>query len=789
MSYKRFIIFISSIVAVAGCVKLAMACADWFDPYEAPSFFLNTVNKQAAFVPFYYTTSPRFYDEAYGFEQMGFDGNVPDPNTALWKNITGKHVSNADIDSFVYKYSANDVQNICDHISKNAPLKISQKIAVNGFTKWLLKNKDAAIAGYLAYAKRCEPYAASPENEWNDITRQYVTDRKDSLTMTRLMNEGVSGYNATGSNDLKLRYAYQSIRMAFYSRNNEQTIRLFNTLITTRSDNFLYCRCLALKAGALHRTNQGEAAAYLYSLTFDKSDEIKKTAITSFHWSAGTIGPVISLCKNDHEKAVVYIMNGLYDYTDTSVAALVAMQNAYALDPKVKGLDIVMTRCINKLERTAIPDMILGINGNDERLTALNTFAQKVAGEGKTSSTAYWLLASAYISLFKGDMPSCRQYLDKASSNKMTGKEQDVYYLLKTIYIAYKNGRIDAATESELLTYLKTLQERGAKEPRYNTVFSDMMVDVLKGLYLKQGDPVKAIYCFAKTYDHIEYYESWRRGNGAFADEAGQILENMLPEQLHKVEAFVLKKDKTPFEAWLVDHTQYTADVLYELEGTKYLRVHRFDVAAEVLKKVGEAQLRKAPLPDMFVSHIEDLQTWNSTDKLTVYNKLTFARKMLELEHTLRSDPADSRAAYQYANGLYSMSYYGKGHHAYDYYRHTSSYFAYFDYKLRSGLKKFELDYYAVQIPEQYYMQAFEHSNDQELKARCLFMAAKCRQKNCTPKEGNQNYYTADQGDYYINSMHGPYFKQLKQDYSNTEFYKSAIGTCSYFKDFVAMNK
>lgn len=225
---------------------------------------------------------------------------------------------------------------------------------------------------------------------------------------------------------------------------------------------------------------------------------------------------------------------------------------------------------------------------------------------------------------------------------------------------------------------------------------------------------------------------------------------------------------------------------LQELEGTKYIRMFEFDKAVAVLSKVPDSLLRKCKLPDILVSHILDNQEWNRSDNGASYNKLEFARKMVELQQKLNVNPRDDRAAYQFANGLYSMSYYGKGHHAYDYYRSSTDEYAYFDFKSRAALDGYAQDHYSLRTPERYYLQAFENSTDKEAKARCLFMAGKCWQKNCPTKNNERSYFDPDLNAYYFNTFKNPHLLKLKSEYRDTKFFTTAVNTCSYFRDFVA---
>ena len=782
MSWNRFIILIVSIIGLAGITKLVVACAGGDDPYESATFFLNTVNKHPSFVPFYYSPSITFYTDGYEFDKTEINDKLQDPNPPMWKKYTGNQVSAIDIDSFIYRFSKADMENIYRHIKKGDPLNLAAKVSSNGFTKWLINNNQANVAQYLVFAKSCEPYTEPLEAVWNNKTSEYVTPKRDSAAMHLLIVEAIHQYEVLKDNELKQRYAYQAVRMAFYSGRYLETITLFDNMITP-NDNFLYYRSLALKAGGLYKTGKKTEAAYLYSLVFDKTKEDKKHIYTSFRWAVnGNIAPVLALCKNDHEKAVLYMMKGLYEYDANDKHTVETIQKAYELDAKTKGIDILMTRNINRAEGSRIPGMAIGGNKNDSELNELNTFAQRVAKEGRCGDAAFWYLSSAYIYILQGDAVNCKNFLLKAHTEKMTPAEEDVHDIVNVLCVMRQEEKVTPEMEAQLLPLLQAVETKGAKSHRYNTLFGNMMVMVLKEVYMAQGNTDKAIYCYSKAAGP-SFNAPWNYATD-YTDDPGRMLEGMTPDELHAIEAFITKKNKSPFDAWLTETTMYTAGALYELEATKYIRMFQFDKAVEILKKVPEDILKKTELPDIMVSHILDGQVLNASDKAVKYNKLLFAKKMLELQQALKKNPADGRAAYQYANGLYNMSYYGKASHAYDYCRSGTSEYAYFNYKDRSKLADYELEHYNVQTPEKYYVQAYENSTDKEIKARCLFMAAKCWQKNCAPGK-EQAYYSADVEAYYRNTFKNPYLQKLKEDYKDTKFCVSAIGTCSYFRDYV----
>jgi len=779
MNWKRFTILICSIASVVGIIKLAEACGGYFDPYEEASFFLNSVNNKPVFIPFHYSGNY----VSYSAEEKQSVSNIKnDVNRNSWKKYTATAVPDADLDSFVYRYKATDVHNIYEHIRKGYTLKVPADVAANKFTLWLISHKDHEAALYLAFAKTCEPHAAEPEYTWNEGTYSYDTKKRDSATMQELVHQGIKRVMNTQNSELKLRYAYQTMRMAFYSGEYAQTLMLFRTLVAP-SRHFLYYRCQSLRAGALYKIKKKAEAAYLYSHVFDSSDEMKEEAHISFMWATnGDLKKVLPLCRSNHQKAVLHLMKGMNDFDGDTKTEFAALKNAYALDPKTNGIDVLMTRIINKMEYNLIQEILKPDPANKDLFSQLISFAQRAATDGKSGTPTYWRLAASYLYLAGGDGQNCKKQLDLAANN-MTTKESVVHNTITTLYLIRKTGKITAITEAEILPLLKKMELRNNTGKYNNNDYNYMMVNLLSKAYLQQQDTIKALFCISKYFSGIRSYTNYGV-YGPFYFEGWNLMENMNILQLQETENFMNRSTKTPFEQWLTHKPAVTTGILYELAGTKYIRQHQFTKAAVMLQKAPDSLLRHWVLPDLLVSHISERSEWNKSDSGVLYNKLTLVRRMADLQNRLDENPKDARAAYQYANGLYSISYYGKAVHAYSYYRSSSDYRAYYQSKERKNSSYEDQQYFGLGEAENYYKVAFENSTDPEVKARCLFMAAKCWQKNC-PVNDSVDYYNIDPNMYYVNALKNPYFARLKKGYSSTAFFKNAEENCSYLHDYV----
>jgi hypothetical protein len=794
MGSRRSITIIVSLIAMAASVKIALACCDFYDPFEADaSFFLCNINNQPQYSPFYFNTYFAYNDPFTGEKDAKSDA-LPDANISEWQEQCNGAVKRDDIDSFMNTFSYADVKALSDEV-----VAIDRKIKDNTFSHYLMRKGNRQFLKYMLYAKQCEPYNRELGGSWDNKTGKFVYDTKDTSDLQRMIYTGVNCYNNTDNGSLKWRYAFQVLRLAFYNGNYQQTIDLYDGLIGDRqARNVMYPRCLSLRAGALFRTGQRKRAAYLFSRAFDLSDDMKQSAYLSYSWAKDSMPTeaLLPICSNAHERAVLWMMQGLHEQNDHEFDGYTSMKNAYAMDPAVSGLNMVMVRDIQKIELRYMQDKEQSLRnpldsltyfrfmkGNtDEAITAehylsymskLTSFALRVATDNKRKDRAFWYLSAAYLSYMQDKFNDCTSYLAEAGDGYMNPTEHDEHEIINILVTLKTAPVITQDIEARILPSLKWLDKKGDGSERYRTIFQNMLRTGLTNAYLKQGDTIRAVYCLAHSNCNDEY----RAVSPDFSDLPGNLIQRVSMEQFRAMEAFVQRRNKTEFETWITAKTPYPYDVLRELEGTRLIRQMRFAEAAKVLSTV--KTFREA-LPDVCVSHIQDHSSPGASDSGTLYTKLSLARKMVQLEAKLKAEPHNARAAYQYANVLYNISYYGTASYAYTYDHSTVDDYAYYETALRKALPLYEREYYDVRIPQRYYMIAFANSSDRELKARCLFLAAKCWQKNCPAPEP----YGAYDDHYYLNGIKNPYFLRLK-GYNDTRSYTEAYINCSYLRDYL----
>lgn len=814
---------VSILLIIAGSLcleQIVTACGGGEDPYDYyTSFFHNNTAGSAAYMPFYFVSGYQYYND-WNWDAI----NAPDEDLNLkeWQTFGNNKFRLKDAQEFVYKYSHEQLSNLYYHIEKGKALQIPDSVQKNGMTQWFLQDKDLEALGYLMFAKKCQTHAGS-SSDWE-------TPKRDVTAMAGSIKGGLQLWKAAKKDFFKWRYTYQVLRMTFYSEDYQRTFDLYKELVGDKTaDNIMYYRCLSIKAGAFYKTGDYNTAAYLYSLAFNGTDDNKLSNYVSYDWCFSNHGEaengptasrkaVLTQTKNNEQKAVISIMNALHEYND----GLPLMKEAYALDPKVKGLDVVMTREINKLEMNVLSPALNRDRGfknyyytysnyyynynpeetaesrkerqqKERDLANLISFGGQIYSEGKTDNPAFWPLSVAYLYFIQQDWKNCEAWIAKAEKMNPQGKVKDMLHIEQLLLAINKNQKLDAATEEKILPSLQWLEQRANKDNRFSITYRNLMTTVLPNVYMKQQDTMKALLCIAKGTtgpngegSYYYWYPENEPRKPVYVDPGSSVeLEQVTTAQIIAMKNWINSGKKSAYESFLVKYEPYQKGALNMYIGTRYIRQLDFAKAVDMLKNVPKEGLAKYSFQDPFAERWIDTQ--EPKDTVMVSDKLMFAKQMLELQQNISKSSAEQ--IYKYANGLYSMTYYGLSWGAAMYSRSGSDGLAYYADTVREKLLPEYRNYYSAKEASTYYQLAFDKATDKELKAKCLFMLSKCWQKNA-PIVKEYFYDPAANDAYYTYNLQSPYFLQLNKDYNQTKAFEMLFEQCSYLKMYVRkMNK
>jgi hypothetical protein len=170
--------------------------------------------------------------------------------------------------------------------------KISISKSLKGINDTLKKqiyltDKGIEAINYLLFAKKCEPFA-TPSEESDDENWYYGSIRK-KMTKPEFMSTAKDGnllYAATKDTDIKLRIAYQLVRLSHYGGFNDDAIRYFNTyVVPLKQKTLLYYYALEQKAGALFNQKKFAEAGNAFAEVFHNTTDRKIPCYASFRIS------------------------------------------------------------------------------------------------------------------------------------------------------------------------------------------------------------------------------------------------------------------------------------------------------------------------------------------------------------------------------------------------------------------------------------------------------------------------------------------------------------------------
>ncbi|WP_018627787.1 hypothetical protein [Niabella aurantiaca] len=753
------------------------SCADVDDSYSSfVSFFNRYASETPAYAPFYFSDLQFLRD----------DEERPATAAAIvkeWSAFTGDQVSPEDAHAFVMRYDRKDLAGLYDHIEKGQPLMIPDSVKSNGMTRFFLEKKNLEALGYLMYAKQVEPYVTREYNSWDATPR-------DSIRMNGLLKNGLQLYKAAKDPWFRLKYGYQVVRLAHYNHRYADAIRYYDELVSGNpAPGVLQSLSLGLKAGALYQLNRKPEAAYIFSQIFNATDIKKIANFNSFAWAvpeeAQFRKTYLSLCRNNREKAgmlALYSLNN--DAPDVAV-----LSEIHRLHPGMAVMPTLVVREVNKIEMGYQPTfrgpaVKKGIRVAPGALSSKETAElasfvatlEAIAADRKYQETALYPIAAAYISCMLKDYKKANALLATAKEMKRSRRLEDQWMLTRLLVSINESPRMDAAAEQKILPALQWLWKRANEEKKrtesypeqnqWTSFFKNIMVDVMAARYTDQGNHNRMILAYGAA----------DKTGWTYPSAINYVRDSFSVRQAETLYGFLTGKGFTPFESFLLQVNTLDRKGVADYIGTAYLRAYDYDKAISWFGKEEQKSIEKDPFKELLFDREERLPG----DAVTT-TKETYAKTM----KALLAKPGDPRALYQLGLGYYNITYYGYAWELTTYYRSGSD-----GYMLPPRVTAFEKDYYGCYKAKSYFEKALRSATDPELKAKCLFMMAKCRQKELQKPQYadvNYNYDLYDQKikKYYSEFKANPFFSQYQKEYSGTEFYNETLTRCSYLQDFV----
>ena len=660
------------------------------------------------------------------------------------------------IGDVIYQSSRSDFESLVTAVrSKRVPLPY--RLANNPFAKYLKSHQCVETATYLEYAKNCE-YYATRRSPWESPQLRYQE-------MDEWITYGVSQLEEAKSHYIRLRYAYQVIRLAHYSKQYKKVLSLYDELLP-KIDNdpsIIEDWIEGHRAGAMLALGQRVEAAYLYSRLFDRCPSKRESAYRSFsikndeEWRA-----CLAKCKTPQEEATLFAIRA--SFPDSKL--LVEMQAIYQRDPNSPYLTLFLIQEVLKLERN-----LLGISFNDQRrqnkfyygvpvkdagqrVIRLQQFVTQILKEGLITRSGIWKMAQGYLSMLAGSFYDARKSFESARKMDLPPiLEQQLEAFELALYINALD-KINYDIENKIVSLQNTSDAYQVFDD-----FPDFVRDRLTTLYMDAGQPGKAF-----LMQHPAKY----------------LKPRIKPELIENLLAVTRKENPSKLEAQIIaDGDSTIQQMLLNIKASYLMSENKLEAAFETLKKMDRVDWDNYGLFNPFVERVRDCIRCPLPSNVPLYNKGELIEEILNKEYEAKAGTGDVAVLnYEIGLALYNLSYFGQSWKAMDFYRSGASLETAY---LRDGdnITPHPIFPYGNQEnfdcsrARLYFERARLATDSLELAAKATFMAAKC-----------------ERNEYYVNRWRPgavqtfENFELLMQNYSDSEFYQQIIKECLYFRAY-----
>lgn len=727
---------------------------------EIGDYYYSLMDQTLISMPEYYA----FLNEPYEVFYAGYSfGEHKDGNVKLWGELLESWTED-EIYHVVYQTDFAKTQNVWE--KKDFKLK-------------------EACKTYIDFAQRCSDnfsYRSSYSWRYETIKSEKEVDAQGLLTEANTL------YKKEKNAQLKMRYAYQVVRILHYSGRNQDAINFFEKEIENSPEkNEIYYYTIDQVAGCYYNLENYEKAAYLYLQVFDKSYDRKSSATLSYRFCTNYGFDGKTLLKDTDDECAYVLMKAVRTFSDQSEG----LNELYKLNPTDRRLELLFMRLLNEQERfyLARPSEYMWPNDRDTAAyeplqKELVAFAHKMYDSPKTENKDYWRLCSSYLSFMAGDLDQANRDLEFVKGKVFEKKVA----MLRRVYKAASWNKLDVTKENYIAeTYFS--MPRGDRTQEF-----DFVVDRTEQLYTKNGEKAKAFL----VHNNAE---------GMVHKADMKLMNDLL--------AFMNRPKRSKYEEILAANAgRSEKEVIVYLE---YIKGHYYLQAGEPEKALpllngNDAKIKSkwnngnyGLVPAKIFSN-NTTECFNcSEDTIMVdsvylasvfafikpsFNRTELAKNLIKLDSIVAIDKGWKGKLANYLLGNYYFNACNTGYYRQivtGYYSNTGNYI-YMDEPYYVG-EEFET---MAAKASQYYRNAITLSSDKELNARCLYMIAKCELNTFYNEQASsKKYYWSWNG--YDGGMDGnakyykSAFEELKKDYKDTEFYDQIIEECSFFKYYCSL--
>ena len=312
-------------------------------------------------------------------------------------------------------------------------------------------------------------------------------------------------------------------------------------------------------------------------------------------------------------------------------------------------------------------------------------FANSVVSKGKTKVPILWQTASAFLNYLFGYQNEALHQIETAQTMGGTDRMKDNARAIKLL-ISVKSAENTSQYSDYLLTEMSWLEQKlkddashnnSAFDNHYNDVIERLVYNNLVPKFLSWGKKNTALALIGmaenKYYKYLNNEDSSYQWNYRYTGSYFNQMDTMKVASLVDYYKYVKNGSSDKFEQWIIKGLDLNDDYFNDLIGTKYIRICKFNVATEYLKKVSLDFLKNQNFAEYMLARNYSTERWMKHQKMDfvdgpskttfTYNpKLKFCQEMRDMEnmYTYISNEEDrQQKAYNIAVIYYQASYLG----------------------------------------------------------------------------------------------------------------------------------
>lgn len=757
---KRFLkqLAIGFSIAALFTYTIIYACAggdeDWgwaFETNFTPEIFVDK-----SYTPLF-ASSDVFYnnDGYYGFDN-GHNSRFNDEIVQDWATFLKGKMDMESVKFFLIDSSAVTVDKLQDFYTKKKSNPISnqwaKKIDLND-------RKISSFITFLSLSKQIEIASVGD----SDARWSYDPVPQKTFNNQNLIKTIENRYNTVSDKFLKNRYWFQTVKANFYSGDKQKTITFFQKTENTVPKNTLYYRALAYIAGINYKAKNYALSNYQYSQVFDKCPTMRVVSAYCFHpqeekdWNQS-----LAMAKTNDEKAALWAIQGYY--TDENVA----IEKIAELNPNCEHLEYLLTRLITHNETELKHSLDKESEADFKKRTAsISTenlkLVSKIAQAEKTAKPYLWHIAAGYLETLNGNFGQADTYFDKAEAKMpKTFLATNQVRLLRFVNNLSKIKNINSTTEKTILPDLKWLYYDLSNEVEKEkaTVFRYQNADAWSKVYLSN------LY---KAQKNNVMAELFNRNTDFYDNET----------DLQAMKNFLVKENKSEIETIAEKNYVLKLYDINEYQAVMATFQNKIPEAIAFMKQTDAIQNSEF-LGNPFNGNIQDCHDCDFVAyQKKKYSQLDFLTTIQTMQDKIAKNEDVYINSLLVANGFYNITHFGNARMFYETNIIGSGSQPYF---FKDKTKAMITN---CSLPKMYYQKAFEAAKTDEQKAKCQYMLAKCERNEYYNNKYNaiKNWWEIE--DDHINFLAWNGFKNLKNNYSRTKYYKDVIDECGYFNNYV----